>query len=122
MQGREARGSELADRIAADRSSALAAFIFLMLGVVWLVIGSLAGPHRIAEAPHARLAGGLRTAHLWPHPRAHLNMVVYGWGINDRDGDRSVAPATGCCAPNWWGSSYAIAGGRVLELGACCSG
>src|SRR5262252_8291897 len=43
MQGREAQVSELAERIAADRSSALAAFIFVMLGVVWLLIGSLAG-------------------------------------------------------------------------------
>ncbi len=78
-QGRQAQEGELADRIAADRSSATAAFVFLVLGALWLVIGSIAGfiasltihmPDWLAA--YAPLTFGRMRV-------VHLNVVVYGW-------------------------------------------
>jgi cytochrome c oxidase cbb3-type subunit 1 len=116
MHGREARGSEFADRIAADRSSALATFIFLMLGVLWLVIGSFAG--LIASlrlhmpdwlAAYAPLTfGRVRVA--------HLNMVVYGWASMTEMGI-AVWLLPRMLRTELVGASYAIAGAAFWNSG-----
>lgn len=70
---------ELAERIEADRSSALVAFMFIACAVVWLVVGSAAGLISSIKlhAPDFMVSeawttfGRMRTL--------HLNIVAYGW-------------------------------------------
>jgi len=121
MQGREARGSELADRIAADRSSALAAFIFLMLGVVWLVIGSLAGLTASLKLHMPDWLAAYAPLTFGRHPRGSSEHGRLTVGINDRDGDRSVAPATDAAHRT---GGFVLRHRRLPRSGtrACCSG
>ena len=70
---------ELAERIEADRSSALVTFVFLACAMVWLIVASLAGltssiklhePDWLVQQAWLTF-GRIRTI--------HLNAVAYGW-------------------------------------------
>ena len=77
--GQRTLSQELAERIQADRSSALVAFLFLSCSVAWLVVGSIAGlissyklhsPDFLVNDAWLTF-GRMRTL--------HLNIIAYGW-------------------------------------------
>lgn len=100
---------ELAERAAADRSSALVCFVFLSCAVVWLVAGSLAGltssiklhePDWLVQQAWLTF-GRIRTI--------HLNIIAYGW-----------APMCAFGIANWLLPRLLktpLVGGRVAILG-----
>ena len=78
-QAQNTLSQELAERIDADRSSALVAFLFIACAVVWLVVGSVAGlissiklhsPDFLVSEAWTTF-GRMRTL--------HLNIIAYGW-------------------------------------------
>ncbi|MDE2401818.1 MAG: cbb3-type cytochrome c oxidase subunit I [Burkholderiales bacterium] len=111
-----ADSGELNDRIASDRSSAFAVFMFIAFACFWLLIGSLAGlasslklhePDWLVSEAWMTF-GRLRTI--------HLNAVIYGWASN------------GCLAVIVWllprllrtrlmGAPWVMLGGSLINMG-----
>jgi cytochrome c oxidase cbb3-type subunit 1 len=107
---------ELHERVVADRSTALVAFVFLSCAVVWLVVASLAGltssiklhePDWLTDQAWLTF-GRLRTI--------HLNAVAYGW-----------APMAALGVATWMlprllktplvGARFALLGGMIWTAG-----
>ncbi len=116
LHGREARHDELTDRIAADRSSAFAAFVFVTLGVLWLAIGSLAGLTASLELHLPDWLSAYQPLTFGRIRVVHLNIVAYGWVSMTQMGV-SLWLLPRLLRTELVGSAYAIAGAAFWNSG-----